>query len=285
MQFKIHQLSNVLSVTGIVNLHFFEFPENYSTKDDEHPFAELIFVNTGSVHISSTDYTGVLKKGELLIHKPNERHSLRCLEDSSPSVVIIGFVCTNAKLNAFANEPFALNDREISKLAELAKEGRNVFAPPYNKSVYNMKKKEKQPFGCEQILKSLFEEFLISLIRRYSFGQSSVDAPTERSFSIDEVIRYTDENFLEKITIDNLAFLFRTNRSSLCRAFKEATGKTIIEYMGDKKLEFAMEKIASSEKSFTQIAEELNFESIHYFSRFFTQKTGLTPSEYRAKLK
>ncbi len=285
MEFKIHELNNVLNVSGIVNLHFFEFPENYSTKDDNHPFSELIFVNTGSVHISSTSYTGPLEKGEMIIHKPNEVHSLRCQKKSCPSVVIIGFTCTSEKLSTFANKPFALNDGEISKLAELAKEGRNVFAPPYNKSVYNMKKKEKKPYGSEQILKILFEGFLISLIRRYSPKGTPIDAPVEQSFAVGEVIRYLGENFLEKITIDNLAFLFRTNRSSLCREFKNATGKTIIEYINSKKIELAKEQIANSDKSFTQIAEDLHFESIHYFSRFFTQRTGVTPSEYRVKNK
>ncbi len=285
MEFKIHELNSVLNLSGIVNLHFFEFPENYSTKDDKHPFSELIFVNTGSVHITSTSYTGPLEKGEMIIHKPNEVHSLRTPTKSSPSVVIIGFTCTSEKLSTFAKQPFALNDGEISKLAELAKEGRNVFAPPYNKSVYNMKKKETKPYGSEQILKILFEGFLISLIRRYSPKGVALDAPVERSFAVSEVIRYLDENFLEKITIDNLAFLFRTNRSSLCREFKNATGKTIIEYINDKKLELAKEKIASSEASFTQIAEDLHFESIHYFSRFFSQRTGFTPSEYRVKSK
>ncbi|MBQ8322420.1 MAG: helix-turn-helix transcriptional regulator [Clostridia bacterium] len=285
MEFKIHELTRVLSVSGIVNLHFFEFPENYATKDDKHPFAELIFVNTGSVYISSTSYTGPLEKGEMIIHKPNELHALRCPKKSCPSVVIIGFVCNSEKLGDFSHRPFALNEQEISKLAEVAKEGRNVFAPPYNKSVYNMKKKEKQPYGSEQILEILFESFLISLVRRYSPVQSAKEAVEEHSFAVGEVIRYLDENFLEKITIDNLAFLFRTNRSSLCREFKNATGKTIIEYINDKKLELAKEKIANSDKSFTQIAEDLHFESIHYFSRFFTQRTGLAPSEYRARSK
>ena len=90
-----------------------------------------------------------------------------------------------------------------------------------------------------------------------------------------------DENYKEKITIDELSFIFRTNRSTLCKEFKLSTGKTVAEYVADKKLESAKRKIKSTDKTFTEIAEELNFESIHYFTRFFKKQTGMSPKTYR----
>jgi AraC-like DNA-binding protein len=98
---------------------------------------------------------------------------------------------------------------------------------------------------------------------------------------IRDIIAYTDENFLEKITIDELAFLFNTNRATLCKEFKRATGKTLISYIANKKTELAKKIIANSEITFTEVAERLNFESVHYFTRFFKKETGMTPKEYR----
>ena len=46
----------------------------------------------------------------------------------------------------------------------------------------------------------------------------------------------------------------------------------------------AKEYIRENEKNFTQISDELGFTSIHYFSRLFKKKTGMTLTEYRSSV-
>ena len=99
--------------------------------------------------------------------------------------------------------------------------------------------------------------------------------------AIRDVVAYVDANLLEKITIGELAFLFKTNRATLCRDFKRETGKTLVSYIGEKKLELAKRRIAETDETFTEISRALHFESVHYFTRFFKQHTGMTPKEYR----
>ena len=283
MDFKLQPIENVLLVTKIANVHFFEFPQDYGTKDDKHPFCELIFVNSGEIFVRSDGYDGVLSKNEMLIHGANNVHSLNCPNASETSVVIIRFECFSDKLRAFAKKPVRLDESEIKHLAEIVREGRNVFAPPYNVPVYDMEKKKKQMFGSEQMLRSLLESFLIGLIRKYEFFESA-DENDDVDFQISEIVKYVDNNYLERITIDELAFLFRTNRSTLCKEFKLATGKTVIGYITEKKLQAAKRLLKQSKKSIAQIADELNFDCVPYFCRFFKKQTGIPPKEYQKRL-
>lgn len=281
MKFVLKKLCEELKVTGIANLHFFEFPQNYYTKSDSHPFRELVFVSSGRLSISSDGFNGVLEKNKLIIHRPDESHYLKTIEGNAPTVIIIGFTCEGGDIDRFSMHPIALDDQDVKKLAEIVKEGRNVFAPPYDVPKYDMKKKKNAPYGAEQMLKNLLEYFLISLTRKY--GESAL---TEETTVIDkvnatEIISYIDDNYKEKITLDELAFIFRTNRSTLCKVFKTTTGKTITEYVNDKKLNKAKDKILTTNKTLTEIAEELNFESIHYFTRFFKKHVGISPKEFR----
>lgn len=288
MNYVLKRLEDSIKITAIANVHFFEFPQSFYTKEESHPFHELVFVSSGKLSVVSEDYTGVLEKNKMLIHRSGERHYLKCDKNNAPTVIIIGFTCAGARIDKFSCAPLTLEDADVKKLAEIVKEGRNVFAPPYDVPKYDMKKKENPPFGSEQLLKNLLEYFLIVLTRKID-GNNDEDL-NEFDGSLDrvtanEIISYIDDNYKERITIDELAFIFRTNRSTLCKVFKSSTGKTITEYVSDKKFEAAKRRIEKTNKTFTEIAEELNFESIHYFTRFFKKRSGISPSEYKNSIK
>lgn len=281
MDYILKTLDNSITLKSIANVHFFEFPTEYYTKPDSHPFYELIFVSNGILDISSEDYNGRLKKNQMIMHFPNKLHSLSCEKKSAPTVIIIGFTCMENLPEILATAPIDLTPSDTKKIAEIIKEGRNVFAPPYDMPVLNMKKKKHVPFGAEQLLKNLIEYFLIGVCRK-TFNLSVADTVDDvQGVSVDEIVNYVNDNYIGKITINELAFLFRTNRSTLCREFKKATGCTIIEYVNNKKISEAKARIENSNKTFTEISEELNFDSIHYFTRLFKQITGLSPKEYR----
>ena len=284
MEFKLKTVENILSVPKIANVHFFEYPRGHETRDDKHPFCELLFVNGGKVAVRSNEYSGTLTKNSLIIHGANKLHSFSCPNNAESSLVIIGFECHSADLAQFGKRPVFLNETEVKQMALIVKEGRNVFAPPYNVPVYDMVKKKNQIYGSEQMLRGLLETFLLGLIRKYEYFEGLEDND-EVDFAIGEIIEYVDGNYTERITIDELAFLFRTNRSTLCKEFRLATGKTLNAYITDKKIEKAKRKLEKGVKSVTQIADDLNFESVPYFCKFFKKHTGLTPTEYQNALR
>lgn len=279
MKFVLKPFKIEINVSAIVNVHFFEFSKNFYTENDKHPFSELLYVESGSITVSSENYNGELKKGEMLIHRPNEEHFLQSTKKNETKVIIIGFECVSDDIERFSFKPYKLNDDNTEKLARIVREGRNVFDPPYNVPVYNMKEKAIKPYGSMQLLKILIEEFLITLIRETR--ASEIPNSENHRLAVAEIIKYLDDNFKEKISLDELAFLFGTNRSTLCKIFKENTGKTVGEYVNDKKTEFAKKEISSMNKTFSEISEEMNFESIHYFSNFFKKQTGISPKVYR----
>ena len=160
MEYVTKRLNDTINVTGIVNLHFFEFQKDFTTLNEKHHFYELVFVNSGALSITSEDYSGTLLENEMIIHRPDILHSLSCNADISPEVIIIGFECNSKKIDEFSKMPLQLRDSNVKKLAEIVKEGRNVFMPPYNVPVYDMKKKRHQPFASEQRLKQKLEHLL-----------------------------------------------------------------------------------------------------------------------------
>ena len=281
MKYVLKDLKSTLTITSIANVHFFEFPSEFYTQMDKHPFYELVYVSNGRLIVNSEDYSGTLEKHQMIIHGSDRYHSLQCKTSLTPTVIIVGFTCTGINIDEFSKKPILLDENSIKKLAEIVTEGRNVFAPPYNVPKYDMKKKKNIPIGSEQLLKNLLEYFLLTLIRKTNKKSNYTENKELDKLNYFEVVSYIEDNYLEKITLDELAFIFRTNRSTLCKNFKAQTGKTISQFIIEKKLEVAKELIKTTDKSLTEISEQLNFESIHYFTKFFKKHVGLSPSVFR----
>ena len=219
----------------------------------------------------------------MIIHGANETHALSTYKNKKTTIVILGFECNCQLLNFFSSNKVRLDEHEKKQIARIVKEGRNVFAPPYDKILYDMRKKENQIFGSEQLLRSLIENFLIELIRKHVLAKNEeYDGEVKR---FDEIVAYVNAHFLEKITLDELAFLFNTNRSAFCKEFKAQTGLTFVNYVACKKTEKIKDLLTKSNKSVAEISAQLGFDSSAYFCRFFKKQTNLTPKEYRKQHK
>jgi len=63
---------------------------------------------------------------------------------------------------------------------------------------------------------------------------------------------------------------------------KKETGKSAKEYIQEKIIDIAKNKIFDTDKTVNEIAFELGFKYSQHFSRFFKNETGYTPKEFRS---
>lgn len=66
--------------------------------------------------------------------------------------------------------------------------------------------------------------------------------------------------------------------------FKKETGKSPQEYIQEKVIELAKERISDTADTVSQIAYSLGFQYPQHFCRLFKKRVGYTPSEYRAQV-
>ncbi|MDR0856095.1 MAG: AraC family transcriptional regulator [Clostridiales bacterium] len=291
MQYKLKTFHTDISVTRIANVHYFEFMKNYRTQRDSHAFLELLYVDKGRILIDAERYSGFLEEQELLIHMVNEEHELSCESNVAPNVIIIGFECDCPHLQAFAGVPSRLSVQNQKLLAEIVKESHNVFMPPYDMPrLLDMKKRKNILFGAEQLVKGLLESLLIKLIRKNEFTDEATDTtknihPTQTDSLLRQICQYVDENLVQKLTLRQISLLFATNKTTICRLFREELNQTFVDYINKKRIECAKTMMRTSGKNFSQIAEELNISSVHYFTKLFTKYESMSPGQYVKSLK
>jgi transcriptional regulator GlxA family with amidase domain len=103
----------------------------------------------------------------------------------------------------------------------------------------------------------------------------------------DEAIRkiqeFIENNFQERITIDQLAAMQAIGRRNLERRFKKATDNTIVEYIQRVKIEAAKMSLESSRENINEVMYKVGYTDTKAFRTTFKRVTGLSPIQYRAK--
>lgn len=96
-----------------------------------------------------------------------------------------------------------------------------------------------------------------------------------------KVLTKIRNDYSKPLTLDDLAEEAQLNKQYFCRAFRQATGKTPIDYLNYYRIECAAEQLSLSYVSITEIALSCGFNDLSYFNRLFKRSKGVTPSNYR----
>ncbi|KWX84431.1 hypothetical protein AMQ83_29190 [Paenibacillus riograndensis] len=75
------------------------------------------------------------------------------------------------------------------------------------------------------------------------------------------------------------------SRSYFSTVFKEATGRSLIDFISQKKLERAQSLLELTEYRIEEIAEKAGIGDVKYFAKWFKKCTGLAPGQYRQQTK
>lgn len=85
-------------------------------------------------------------------------------------------------------------------------------------------------------------------------------------------------------TVDSLARIALTSRSSFAARFRAATGQTPGRYLAGVRIEHAQRQLAHGDLSIAAIGHRLGYGSDTAFGRAFRRHTGLTPTEWQRRL-
>lgn len=150
-----------------------------------------------------------------------------------------------------------------------------------------------------------FLNLIIYLIEKHFDRQTAIycskvfqiepDRKSQSAFSIfrgqknheDEVVKevqnYIEQNFREKISIEELSSRFSVGRRNFDRRFIKATGNSPIEYIQRVKVESAKKSLEVSRKTVSEIMYEVGYSDQKAFREVFRRFTGMSPVEYKGR--
>ena len=170
-------------------------------------------------------------------------------------------------------------------LANLLAEARSSFASPLDNPYQNqlLLKDEILP-GSLQMIASYLEQFLI-LLMRSAENQTTSTREFEPLFDKSEalyetILAYFHQNIASHLTTEQICKDNLISEAQLKKMFHKHGQCGAMEFFNRLKIEKAKELIRTRQFTFSQIADQLGYSSIHYFSRQFKKITGIAPCEY-----
>lgn len=238
--------------------------KNFPLKNDSHINAEVNICFDGEGIVGTDEGKKKIHKGDIILINPNANHGFSSMKGAS--FYIIGF--SNLQFQTPSTDVYVCeaNIDELCKIIETIKH----YASNDNSS--------------NEVISALTKAFLKMVTfetsttnAHYSIGQG--DLLTNR------VRDYLDKNFKSDITIESLAKTFNCSKSTLVHSFKKSFGVSVMNYLRKRRLKEILFWLSISDRSVVELANEHGFDTMSYFFKYFRKEVGMTPRQYRLKVR
>ncbi|MCI8508447.1 MAG: AraC family transcriptional regulator [Lachnospiraceae bacterium] len=234
---------------------------------------QLIYVASGKAYFYFEDREEIVTAGHMVLYRPKEVQKYVYYGTDQTEVYWVHFTGSDVKN--------ILRQYGIS-------DNMHVFycgALLEYQSLFRLMIQELQMCreDYQELLAMVFRHILI-LIHRQMHNVKKTDSGfmTEE---IDLAVTYFNEHYNTDICIEEYAASRHMSTSWFIRNFRKYTGFTPMQYILEIRISNAESLLEATEYNITEISRIIGYDNPLYFSRLFKKSKGLSPSEYRKRIK
>ncbi|MBO4549048.1 MAG: helix-turn-helix transcriptional regulator [Abditibacteriota bacterium] len=232
---------------------------------ETHPMWELGCVLSGECIFTTGSGVYRASKGDLQLHSPHLLHGLNA-EQGSVTIMTVSFEGDGLTKHLRGGR-YTAGDKERRLLELLEKEVLKCSRTPLDLT----------------LLKSLLESLLLIMMQK----ESSVAEPKPLSAeaqTFSELVHYMEQNICKGIATEELEAVSHRCATAIRNIFHKYAGMSPTEYFCALRLAYA-KTLLEQGLNVTETAYEMSFSDPGYFSAFFKRREGISPSEYKKRLR
>jgi len=248
----------------------------------DHDFTEMAYIlsGKGKYLIGTKEYD--VEAGDLVFFNPGVKHT-HIINPKDPTLEFIaGFTDFHFK----NMEPNSIELKDggciIHTTAELKQQ--------MSMHCYAMiAEKESNHVGQYFMFKTHIMQMLLLVIREIV----DVERPAQKScnfesynksYAVKRIIKYLNENYENKISLEQIAHNMYLSPVYISKIFKEETGESPINYLIKIRLEKARGILLEENSgSIKNIANQVGYDDVYHFSKLFKKYYGISPLYYRKR--
>lgn len=217
---------------------------------------ELIFVTKGILYMEENGIQYELSQNQMIILEPDKLHRGYKIHEGGTGFYWFHYNADNLPIpfKTYTGKEYHETKALLKKMFHVSK------TPTYSET------------ACDALALCIYEE--LKQISKEGISFKPV---------VKKITEHIRVNLDKKLTVASIAQKFGYNPDYLSKAFCNATGITLKQYIVDSKLKVAKDYLHSTELSIKQIAYNLGFNDELVFIKFFTYHEMQSPTAFRNK--
>lgn len=236
-----------------------------------HEYIEILFFYSGNFEFFCNGEAYNVEKNDMIVVNTAEIHSFTGTGDTKNHCILFHpSFFPNGCFDDVLIKTHIKNDEYIAEcMHKIAFEAHN------------------KPDGWEMMVNSLLYGLMTHLYRNYNETNKKHSHLPSSSVTLErlnQVLEHISTHYSEELTTTKLAEMCYLDPSYFCRFFKKTTGKSVITYINEYRIEKAAFYLETTDETITKIANAVGFNDTNYFCRIFKKIKNDTPAQYRKKL-
>ena len=247
-----------------------------------HDEIEIIYIKKGTLEVIIDDshYSG--KTGDIYVVNPRQIHMMETEDLGVEYYTVLFDMSLIEFVNMDESEKYfsALKDEKLRLTTDIKTVG------VYKDIIQIIEDMIELNSRCGKLYKMDTRIKVLELMRLL-FAKLSEDRRNDDAFIKNREVRkliltYIEENYMEKISLYDIAQIAHMSEKYFSRFFKDNFGMTFVEYVNRVRLEKAAVLLKNTDDSVTEVAMQVGYANISYFIRSFKKAFGVSPHKFRS---
>lgn len=234
---------------------------------------QLLYIAAGRAHFHFDGKEEIVTAGHMVLYRPKEVQKYEYYGKDQTEVYWVHFTGNDVK-NILRK--YGISDSDRVFYVGSALEYQNLF---------------RRMIAELQMCREDYQELLSMMLRHIFILIHRQINSTKKAGSgfiaeeVDTALTYFNEHYNKEINIQEYAASRNMSISWFIRSFKKYTGFTPMQYILSIRISNAESLLEATEYNVTEISNIVGYENPLYFSRIFKKMKGLSPTEYRSRVK
>lgn len=247
-----------------------------------HDDMEIIYVLKGSINVTIETETHRINKGEIEIINPYEAHSIKTI---TPNNEVLLFKINTSFFNRYYNienmffyTDFSMPGAQKDEKYEILREYLSILLCELT----------QKGDDYEDVVEETLVDLLYHLINNFHYliyDEEDLKVNEVQFERYDRIIKYIYSNYNSKISIQDVARMEFLSSQYLSNEMKNKVGYSFNDFVNLTRVEEAIKLLLDTDKTISEISEELGFSHTRYFNKHFKKHYKCTPMQYRKKYK
>ena len=258
---QIHHTDIDITITETECVYHMQRPHGFTFSKADQDYHTVALILGGNARYRVGKQSFKVQKGDVVFFREGTQYNAKVVSQEPWEHIVISFR-TSGAIDAFPPDG-VVKVTHSNRFEELFRQAYKAWS--------------ECGIGYKMQTKAVIHQILYSLVRE---NVSLMIGSSSALQALKAASDYVEQNYRQKITVEELAALSGYSTSHFTRVFTKVHNASPIQYVNQIRIMHAKNLLRTGQYTIAQIALECGFSNVYYFSRCFKQITGTTPAKW-----